>query len=143
MISIIASAKIKVDGVVDISGSMYPEKPLQPELTEKQFEEIRSVGFTTRVIKRSVGNIPFVITESFVLEMKMANPLIAALDVHCPVLVVHGTADQIVPVTDSEDLIGVLYRKDLLLIGGADHNFTNPQHLDSLIAGIIEWLEKF
>jgi uncharacterized protein len=139
--SIITAAHTKVEGVIAIAAPMHMDQ-FAGNLRPEQQEQLRSVGFTMYEKKTSVGLVYFTVTAQYVAERSLLQPLVAAADVHCPVLVAHGTLDPSVPMSDSEELVGNLFKKDLLILGGADHLFSNPQHLDALIAGVIEWLEK-
>ncbi len=49
-----------------------------------------------------------------------------------------------IPIIDTQDLYAALgsKEKELLMVGGADHNFSNPEHLDALISGMISWMMK-
>jgi uncharacterized protein len=140
MLSLIA-ARDHVAGVIAIAAPMHPEK-FEERLSPQQREEIRSVGFTTWIVKKPIADIPYTITEQFITGMRQQKPLDAAKSMTCPVLIVQGTADKVVTTADAEELSSVAQHKDILLIGGADHNITNPEHLDTLIAGVIEWLRK-
>lgn len=141
MMSLIAATRIGVDGIVSVAAPMHPAE-FDKRLTPQQYRELLSVGFTIITKRRSFGDVPYTITERFVQEMKQALPLDAARELRCPVLIVHGTDDRIVPLSDSEELFSALAAKDILVVGGADHGFKNPAHLDAVVFGIIEWLEK-
>jgi alpha-beta hydrolase superfamily lysophospholipase len=141
ILSFSVCASRKVDGIIAISMPAHPER-FAERLTAQQREELRSVGFTTWIVKRQIADIPYTLTERFVQEMTAQRPIDAAKQASCPVLLVQGTADHAISMAEAEEVIGALQKKDVLFIGGADHNITNPQHLDALIGGIIAWLRK-
>jgi uncharacterized protein len=148
MLSLIAASRVKVDGLVLIASPCRPEL-FDALLTEQQAKEVLSVGFTVITIKRAIGEIPYTITDRFVQEMRDLHPLDAAKDVHCPVLLIRGSQDkytvggrELSSAGDDEALMQALFSRDLVIIGGANHNFTDPRYLDDLVAKIIEWLRK-
>ena len=57
----------------------------------------------------------------------------------CPLLVVHGTADQVVPVSQAMELKSKAPAADLALIEGADHLFS--QHRKQLVDAVASWLQ--
>jgi dipeptidyl aminopeptidase/acylaminoacyl peptidase len=65
-------------------------------------------------------------------------------DIHCPVLVIHGTADRRVNVKDGRTTYKLLNQpKNLTLIKGADHNFSNLKHAQQVIKLTIDWFIKY
>ena len=140
-LTIVAASRAKVDGVIALAAPMHHEH-FNALLSPAQREQLVSVGFTIIMAKRSVGDVPYTITERFFSELRELQPLAAAKEVHCHVLVAYGTADTRVPPSDSQELIAALFSKDLFLIGGADHNITNPIHADAFIAAVVAWLGK-
>lgn len=63
-----------------------------------------------------------------------------------PILLVHGDADDLVPLADSEILAkslkqkGVKHRLDV--IKGGDHGFRNPEHRGQATTAMIAWFEE-
>jgi pimeloyl-ACP methyl ester carboxylesterase len=58
-----------------------------------------------------------------------------------PWLVVHGSADQVVPVQHSRDLAEASKgRAELIELEGVDHSFTGEEHLERLTAVVVPWL---
>lgn len=66
----------------------------------------------------------------------------AAARVRVPVLVIHGAADEVVSVEDGHILHAAVphARKELMIVEGADHRFSDPAHLDSAMAKLASWL---
>lgn len=56
------------------------------------------------------------------------------------VLVVHGTADKSIPLSNSELLISLLPNSILFKIDGADHSYTNKEHETLLIKATVDFL---
>ena len=68
----------------------------------------------------------------------------AVKEVHCPVLIVHGSLDEQVPLAHAE----VLYKnankpKNIEIIKGADHRLTNPIHRRKAIELTLDWFKKY
>ena len=59
-------------------------------------------------------------------------------DIQCPILLVHGTADSLIPFTESEHLKGLARSPiELLAIAGAGHTDRSSAYLDGLAARLI------
>lgn len=71
----------------------------------------------------------------------MADGREAASRLKCPALFIHGTRDTVVPPERSHELRDrVPGAKDLQLIEGADHRFSDPVHRKRAVALVVEWL---
>jgi uncharacterized protein len=140
--SIMAASKVKIDGLVLVATPVNMDALVPRLFNDRQREQLRSVGFTIVMRKSSVGELPYTFTQQYIDELLALQPLAMMRDVHCPVFVIHGSADTTVPASDGGDIAQQINGADILLIGGAEHSFTNPAHLDALIAGVIEWLRK-
>ena len=57
----------------------------------------------------------------------------------CPLLIVHGAADEVVPVSQAAELKSKAPTADLVLIEGADHLFS--QHRKQLVDTVVSWLQ--
>jgi pimeloyl-ACP methyl ester carboxylesterase len=72
---------------------------------------------------------------------QIGSVLSAAENIHVPWLFVHGTADDVVPLSDSRDLFekaGQL--KQFETIADADHVFTD--HTSELVRVVVPWITK-
>ena len=63
--------------------------------------------------------------------------------IRSPVLVVHGNADAIVPVENSQKLVSFLRRGELFIVEGADHSFKTVDHQAIVVLRTKEFLSKF
>jgi acetyl esterase/lipase len=63
-----------------------------------------------------------------------------------PVRLVHGTADDLVPLADSESLQASLRAAgrtvDLVVIDGGDHGFRDPRHRERAMAAMVDWFSR-
>jgi uncharacterized protein len=139
--ALIAAERARAQGVILFAAMVHPER-FSDRFTPQQMRELMSVGFTIITKKRPVGDIPYTITEEFIRQMKQITPLDAAAHLTIPVLIINGTSDLSEPASHAEEFMQVIAEKDLLLIGGGTHKLEQPEHLESLIRGIITWLGK-
>ena len=68
----------------------------------------------------------------------------AVKEIYCPILVVHGSLDQQVPLSHAN----LLYKnanepKDIKIIEGADHRFTNPTHRKRAVELTLGWFKNY
>lgn len=75
------------------------------------------------------------------------SPLLFVSPDDPPTKLIHGDADDLVPLADSEimatalDEAGVVH--DLLVIKGGDHGFRNPDHRQQATEAMIDWFQKY
>jgi dipeptidyl aminopeptidase/acylaminoacyl peptidase len=65
-------------------------------------------------------------------------------DIHCPILIIHGSLDKQVPLSNAE----VFYEnanepKNIQIIEDADHRLTNPAHRRRAIELTLDWFKKY
>ncbi len=60
----------------------------------------------------------------------------------CPVLIIHGSKDESVPLDQSVELARHLRRGTLHITPGADHSFSNPDHAEQLIEQTVEFIKS-
>jgi alpha-beta hydrolase superfamily lysophospholipase len=137
-----ARSALKVDGLILLAAPVHLDKAGERLLTSQQRSQIQSVGFTIMNVQRPVGMIPYTVTDRFVGEMAAIDTLVVAENVTCPALLVHGTADPLVPASDSQELFEALSTKDIVLIGGADHDLRVPEHRDAVISNVLAWMKR-
>ena len=64
--------------------------------------------------------------------------------IHCPLLIIHGNHDEIVPVDDAYALYSHANEpKRLEVIEGAKHAFDNPEHRNTVIRLSLEWFKTY
>jgi len=59
-----------------------------------------------------------------------------------PILVIHGTEDEVVPTSDAQDIACAARRASLLEIEGADHRFTRREHLEEALEQVTTFLRR-
>jgi pimeloyl-ACP methyl ester carboxylesterase len=68
----------------------------------------------------------------------------AAAEIRCPTRIVHGDADEYVPVSQSQKLLAhIETEKDLVLLSGANHDFSEAFHFTRMIDGLTDWMVRW
>ncbi len=68
----------------------------------------------------------------------------AAAEIRCPTRIVHGDADEYVPVSQSQRLLaGIRGEQDLVLLRGANHDFSEPFHFTRMIDLLTDWIGRW
>ena len=62
--------------------------------------------------------------------------------IDAPMLVIHGTGDTVIPIADADDIAASAKNVEMLMVEGADHRFSQPQHLAALVREIVEFFGK-
>jgi len=75
----------------------------------------------------------------------LSQDALQATTISAPVFIIHGDADEDVPVEQSRELFrGLRSPKDLVVLPGADHEFSKPEDfarmIDLLSTGMMKWL---
>jgi dipeptidyl aminopeptidase/acylaminoacyl peptidase len=67
----------------------------------------------------------------------------ACRKIACPTFLAHGDADRVVPCSDAEEIAAALGGEHRLKIyPGADHRFSKPSDLETLLEDCAAWLER-
>lgn len=62
----------------------------------------------------------------------------------CPVLIIQGSADEIVPVKDAHDLYESAKKpKRLVIIEGGSHIFSDSEHLERITELTLDWFKRY
>ena len=63
---------------------------------------------------------------------------------HCPMLVIHGTKDESVPLEDSKKLFSAANSpKQMCMMEGAAHNFKQARHSRQLASAVSNWFSRY
>jgi dipeptidyl aminopeptidase/acylaminoacyl peptidase len=64
--------------------------------------------------------------------------------INCPVLIIHGSADEIVPVKDAYDFYNSAKEpKRLVIIEGGSHALNEPKHLEQITGLTLNWFKQY
>lgn len=81
------------------------------------------------------------LNRTFLDDLESLDVLGAARRVRAASLVTHGNDDRVVPVEDAIALYEALPEpKQLALTPGCDHRYSDPAHLEGLLAQSVEWM---
>jgi uncharacterized protein len=119
--------------VVTIAAPAHPELFTSRLLTPAQVEEWRKTGHTFYHGQR--------INVSLLHDLENLDVPAAARKISCPVFILHGDQDDVVPVEEAHELYGYLCGlKKLSIVQGADHRFSDPTLMDRAVHEVVEWL---
>ena len=80
----------------------------------------------------------------FFSDIQKYNILQDVQEIHCPILIVHGSQDELVPVDNAIEIYkNANEPKRLELIEGGDHPLGEPEHLERIINLILEWFDQY
>jgi len=84
----------------------------------------------------------FKITKEYLEERQSVNRQEMLSRIKCPVLIIHGDADDTLPLQDSKDAIQYLSEDSKLeVIEGAGHKL--EEHLDGVIDLSVNWFKRY
>lgn len=72
------------------------------------------------------------------LDMKVNRAFLEKIEI--PILIIHGTVDDNVPLSNSEQLVSILPNAKLVAIKGADHSYRTREHEDAVIKTTMDFL---
>lgn len=77
---------------------------------------------------------------SFVEDYKKYNTYELAKQIKIPTLIIHGDADEIVPVSQSKKLVKIIPNAKLVLVKGSNHKYTNDNEFKQMIKLISDYI---
>ena len=64
--------------------------------------------------------------------------------IRCPILIMHGSTDEVVPVKNAYTLYDNAQEpKRLEIIEGGDHRFNDPEHVEKIVNLSLEWFKRY
>lgn len=124
-----------VAAVVTLAAPGHPENFPKRVLTPKQLQRWRERGYTTYNRQR--------LNVSLLEDLERLNVPDAARRIRCPVLILHGDADEVVPVAEAYELHEILTSpKQLLIFKDSDHRFSNPFVMRQAMTQALDWLSE-
>lgn len=116
----------------------YLEKIIA-KISNEEIAAWKNNGFI--LYHQSDGNKPRV-NYSFFLDAEKADGKAAARKIGIPTIIVHGDADQSVPIEQSRKTATLIKNCRLEIIKGADHRFTKPEDNERCMDLIVEFVAK-
>ncbi len=130
-----AAQEPAVTGLVTVAAPLHPERFPRRILTAAQLQEWRERGFTHYNGQR--------LNVSLLEDLDRLDVAAAARNVSCPVLILHGDADEIVPVEEAYELNSCLDNsKRLSILKDTDHRLSNPAVMQAAVEESLAWLMK-
>lgn len=124
-----------VAALVTLAAPLHPENFPKRILTAKQFQRWREQGFTVYNGQR--------LNVSLLEDLEKIDAPEAARKIRCPVLILHGDADEVVPVEEARELHACLATSKCLSIRrGADHRFSDPADMQGALGEALDWLSE-
>ena len=122
-----------VAALVTVAAPVHPENFPRRILTPTQLQNWRDQGFIFYNGQR--------LNVSLLEDLEQLNVPQAARSVQCPVLILHGDADEIVPVKESYELHESLRgTKRLSILHGTDHRLSDPALMQQALEEALDWL---
>jgi uncharacterized protein len=122
--------------IVTLAAPVHPERFTRRLLTPAQLRQWRETGYTLYNGQR--------LNVSLLHDLETIDVPAAANRVACPVLILHGDKDGVVPVEEAHELHGCIpTTKRLSILKGADHRLSDPNLRDTALAEGVEWLEQY
>jgi putative redox protein len=130
-----AAQEASVAAVVILAAPGHPENFPKRILTPEQLQRWRERGYTLYHGKR--------LNVSLLDDLERLNVPEAARRIRCPVLILHGDADEVVPVDEAYELHESLTSPKMLSIFKAtDHRFSNPEIMRQAMTQALDWLTE-
>ncbi len=135
-VSVLAASKLSgIQAVCAIAGrltGMDPSRIFSPDQL-RQFQETERVEFVSRGRQLELDR-------RFLNDMLSHDLRAAVASLSIPLLIVHGTRDEIVPADQAQEAQSINPdHSQLVMIPGADHFFSLPEHRDIAAREIASW----
>jgi uncharacterized protein len=134
---IVASEDPEIKALVLKSPVTEPKELWSRRLGEKRMREWKETGI---IHFNEVGE-NFELDYGFWLDLQKYDSLDLAQLISCPILIVHGTRDSVVPLSHSQILAEITNAK-LKTIKGADHDYADPKEYLSMKRFIVDFFKR-
>ena len=130
-----AAREPRVAALVTIAAPLHPENFPKRILTPAQIRLWRQQGFTVYQGRR--------LNTSLLEDLERLDVAESARKILCPVLILHGDADDIVPVEEAYELNACLSgTKRLQILKDTDHRLSDPAAMERAIEAALAWLTQ-
>lgn len=128
-----AAQEDAVAAVVSLAAPIHPENFPKRVLSANELQAWRAQGFTMYHGQR--------LNLSLLHDLESIDIPAAARRISCPVLILHGDRDEVVPVKEAYELHGCLRgAKRLSIFSGADHRLSAPDDMRVAMQQALTWL---
>jgi len=128
----LAAADERIAALVTLATPFSLRFPRQPEIEQSHdsgYYELESgnrlkIGFFQDLKKYDIGD--------------------SINNIHCPILIIHGTSDDVVSTEDAHRLYyHASEPRRLEEVEGANHVFSEPEHLEKIVNLSLEWFKRY
>jgi putative redox protein len=128
-----AAQEPTVAALVTVAAPVHPEEFPSRVLTPAEVQQWRDTGYTFYRGQR--------LNVSLLYDLEKIDVPKAAQRITCPVFILHGDSDEVVPVEEAHNLYGYLAGpKKLSILEGGDHRFSDAAIMKRALTEVIEWL---
>jgi pimeloyl-ACP methyl ester carboxylesterase len=122
-----------IAALVTIAAPVHPEAFPRRVLSREALQKWRDRGFTFYNGQR--------LNLALLEDLETINVVESARKIACPLLIIHGDNDEVVPVEEAHELNAcVSGKKNLLILKGTDHRLSNPLILQQALSEAMDWL---
>lgn len=104
--------------------------------SKKELDEWKSNGFTYYIDGKGIKHQ---LNYTFFEDFKNNDGYEAAKKIKIPTLIIHGDADEIVPIKQSQKTVNIIKNCRLEVINGANHKYSEPKHFEMML----EFVSRF
>jgi pimeloyl-ACP methyl ester carboxylesterase len=108
-------------------------------LTEEQREELEENGFYTKIREKGVRE-EYIVSKEVIRQKENLNQDELLQGVKCPVKIIHGENDEVVPIESSRKAAAKLQNGEIVEIKGLDHGY--DEKLDEVEENAVEFFSK-
>ncbi|XP_068653319.1 putative uncharacterized protein YDL057W [Aristolochia californica] len=133
-----ASVYNDIHTVVNMSGRFALDGGIEDRLGKDFMQRIKNDGFID--VKDKTGEVEFRVTEESLMDRLTTDMRAASLSINneCRVLTVHGSEDEIIPVSAALEFAKLIPNHKLHIIEGANHGYTSHQvELSSIVLNFL------
>jgi putative redox protein len=128
-----AARQLDIATIVILAAPVHPELIIDRLLTPAEVRHWRETGYTFYHGRR--------LNASLLEDLQEIDVPEAARQITCPVLILHGDRDELVPVGEAHELHGALSGpKRLSILEGGDHRFSDTAIMKRALTEVIDWL---
>jgi dipeptidyl aminopeptidase/acylaminoacyl peptidase len=124
-----------IAALVTIAAPVHPEAFPRRILSPKGLQKWRDRGFTLYNGRR--------LNLTLLEDLEKINVLECARKIACPLLIIHGDTDEVVPVEEAHELNACASgKKKLLILKGTDHRLSNPVTMQHAVSETLDWFTE-
>jgi uncharacterized protein len=125
-----------IAAIVTVAAPVHPERFASRLLTPEQIQQWSDSGHLFYHGQR--------LNVSLLHDLEQINVPDAAKKISCPVLILHGDKDDVVPVEEAQELHRYIPgAKKLSILQGGDHRLSDPLLMNRAVGEAIEWLCEY